>query len=168
MCKPRPAPLAWTSLAFAWMMAFAGVYAHAQGATHPREATLTQKAPLSIFPLDEQRLKEATPVVTVQILRVSNPDDVGFSVRVTLSGCARDAAQHEAPVGSLGVYPAGQTGSYALDLAPALKQVRAAGQSVGSTCLRLQLKPLRSSVDWSTLRVTLSSPQWTEPPMNAK
>ena len=168
MCKTKPAPLAWMFLDFSWAVAFAGVYAHAQGATHPREATLTQKVPLSIFPLDEQELKADKSVVTVQILRVSNPDEIGFSVRVTLSGCAGDAAQHEAPVGSLGVYPAGQTGSYALDLGPALKQIRPAGQPVGSTCLRLQLKPLRSSADWSKLRVTLSSPQWAEPPMNAK
>jgi hypothetical protein len=168
MCKPRPAPLAWMYLAFAWIIALAGVCAHAQDATHPPEATLTQKIPLSIFPLDEQRLKEGKSVVNVQILRISNPGDIGFSVRVTLSGCNGDAAQHEAPVGSLGVYPAGQTGSYALDIGPALKQIRAAGQTAGSTCLRLQLKPLRSSADWSKLRVTLSSPQWTEPPMNAK
>jgi hypothetical protein len=131
---------------------------------HSREVTLSRQAPNATFPLNEQRLKQGKTIVAFQLGKVYNPDRAEYSVQVILAGCGDAAGAREAPVGSLGVYPTGQEGGrYALDLGPALKQVLTQGQTLRTTCIKMQLKPMRASTDWKRLRVTVSSPQWSDP-----
>jgi len=128
------------------------------------EVTLTQQSPQAAFPLDQERVKKGMTTVSLQLIRIENPDRANFTVDVKLSECAAGAPTNEIPVGSLGTYPAGEAGGwYALDLGPALKQMNSAGQPLSHTCLKLLLKPLHASTDWRKLRVTVSSPQWRQP-----
>ncbi|HEX7286650.1 MAG TPA: hypothetical protein VF532_10750 [Candidatus Angelobacter sp.] len=131
---------------------------------HSREVTLSRQAPTASFPLDEQRMKQGKTIVALELKKVDNPSHAEYSIEVTLAGCNGAASSRQAPVGSLGVYPTGQEGGrYALDLGPALKQLLALGQTLRNTCLKMQLKPMRAATDWKRLRVTVSSPQWSDP-----
>jgi hypothetical protein len=134
-----------------------------------RAITLSRQSPQAAFPLDEQRVKQGRTTVLVQLIRADNPDHAEFTVDTKLSDCSAGAGKPQVPVGSLGTYPAGQTGGrYALDLGPALKQISAAGQPLSHTCLKLLLKPLHPSTDWKRLRVTVSAPQWKDSPENVQ
>lgn len=130
------------------------------------EVVLTQSTPQAVFPLDEQRVNHAQTTVVVRLLRQDNPDHTDFSVALVLAGCKSGEESRVVPVGSLGTYPSGQTeGSYAFDLGPALQQMRGFGIQLGEICLKLEVKPLRPSVNWKRLRVIVSSPQWKQPPL---
>jgi len=130
-----------------------------------RELTLSQSTPEAVFPLDDQRVKKGETTVLVRLVRADNPDHADFTVTAVLVDCRGGAESQSVAVGSLGVYPTGTTGgSYAMDLGPGLKQMGAARHEPGQICLKLQLKPLRPSVDWKKLRVTVMSPEWKEPP----
>jgi hypothetical protein len=131
----------------------------------PRELTLSQSTPEAVFPLDDQLVKKGETTVRVRLVRADNPHHADFTVAAMLVECRGGAESHSVAVGSLGVYPTGTTGgSYAMDLGPGLKQMGAAGHQPGQVCLKLQLKPLRASVDWKKLRVTVTSPEWKKPP----
>ena len=149
-----------------WVAAVLGAARDAGDGKPPREVVLTQGTPQAVFPLDEQRVNNGQTTVIVRLVRQENPDRADFSVSLMLAGCKGGEKSHVAPVGSLGTYPAGQTeGSYAFDIGPALQQMRGAGIQLGQVCLKLEVQPLRASVNWKRLRVTVSSPEWKQPPL---
>ena len=51
-----------------------------------------------------------------------------------------------------------------LILGPGLKQMCATGLQTRQICLKLELKPLRTPVEWKNLRVIVTRPEWKEPP----
>jgi hypothetical protein len=168
MYRTKPARLMMPPV-LGYLIVLAGVCAQTTAPSHPQEIILTQQSPQALFPLDEAWVKAGKTIVSVGMVEVHNPDSAGFSVAVSLSGCSANNGQPEIPAGSLGVYPAGEAGGwYALDLGPALKRIRTAGQSARATCLKLLLKPFRPTADWSKLRVTVSPPQWKDPPASTK
>lgn len=131
--------------------------------SHAGEVVLTQSAPHAVFSLDEQHVSKGQTTVVIRLVKQENPDHADFSVAVTLVGCHGGNETQTAPVGSLGIYPAGLTeGSYAFDIGPALKQMR--GMRLEHVCIKLELKPMRTSTDWRRLRVTVSRPEWKQPP----
>jgi hypothetical protein len=150
-----------------WITATVGAVQDARDRKAAREVVLTQGAPHAVFPLDEQRVIKRQTTVVVRLLRQENPDRAAFSVSFMLAGCHGGKETHVVPVGSLGTYPSGQTeGSYAFDIKPALQQMRSAGFPLDQICVKLELKPLRASVNWKRLRVTVTSPEWKQPPAN--
>lgn len=134
------------------------------GERRPREeVVLSQATSKAVFPLDEGRLSQGQTTLVIHLVREENPDRAESSVSVSLVDCKGQDSRVE-PVGALGKYPAGEVqGKYAFDIGPALKQIRAAGVS-GDVCMKLELKPLRAAAKWNRLRVTVSRPEWQQPP----
>ncbi len=150
---------------FVWIVTVLGAVGDVGDRKPPREVVLTQGTPQAVFPLDEQRVNQRQTTVVVRLVRQDNPDHADFSVSLILAGCKGGEESRVAPVGSLGTYPGGQTvGSYAFDIGPALQQMRGAGFQLGQVCMKLELKPLRASANWKRLRVTVTCPEWKQPP----
>jgi hypothetical protein len=150
---------------FVWVVSVLGAVGDAGDRKPPREVVLTQGTPQAVFPLDEQRVNKVQTTVVLRLVRQDNPDRADFSVSLVLAGCRGGEESRVEPVGSLGIYPAGQTeGLYAFDIGPALQQMRGAGFPMSQVCMKLELKPLRASVNWKRLRVTVTSPEWKQPP----
>jgi hypothetical protein len=151
--------------AFLWAAIMMGPVWGSAHAEQQSELTLSQSAPQAIFPLDEERVNKGETTVLVRLVRAENPDHIDFTVDVSLADCRAGAESSSTAIGSLGVYPAGQVGgSYALDLGPGLKRMLAHSYETGQICLKLQLKPLRTSANLKNLRVTLTRPEWKMPP----
>jgi hypothetical protein len=130
-----------------------------------QDLTLSQGTPQIVFPLNEQRVDRGQTTVIVRLVRADNPDRADFTVTVALVSCGSGLESRSVAVGSLGTYPTAEVGGfYALDLGPGLKQMRATGLQTRQICLKLELKPLRASVEWKNLRVTVTRPEWKEPP----
>jgi hypothetical protein len=130
-----------------------------------QDLTLSQGTPQAVFPLNGQRVDRGQTTVIVRLVRADNPDRADFTVTVALVDCSGGLESRSVVVGSLGTYPTAEVGgSYALDLGPGLKQMRATGLETRQICLKLELKPLRASVEWKNLRVIVTGPEWKEPP----
>jgi len=130
----------------------------------PRDVVLSQRASEVIFPLNQERIKKGETTVLVRLVRAENPEHVNFAVSVTLAEC-RGGTKGTAPVGAMGLYPSGRTeGSYAFDLGPALTSLHNMGAGRGEVCLKLVLKPMGAGADWKRLRVTITPPEWQQPP----
>jgi hypothetical protein len=151
--------------ALVWVAAAMGAARDAGEQKPPREVVLTQSTPQAVFSVDEQRVNQGQTTVVVRLVRQDNPDRADFSVSLMLTGCHGGEESKTVPIGALGTYPVAQNeGSYAFDIGPALKQMREAGFQLAQVCMKLELKPLRASVNWKRLRVTATGPEWQQPP----
>ncbi len=122
---------------------------------------LTAAQPLARIPIPAEVLREKRTSLALSIVKITNPRDAAFSIGVSLEPQSADKTKIKpAAIGSLGIYPAGQTGYHRLNASAALHDLQASGTDTNHLCLRVELRRVHPKEPLDGLEVTLSPPQW--------
>ncbi len=129
------------------------------------EFVLSAAQPVAHIPIPSAVWKEKRTSLQVNVVKIRNSLDTAFSIAVSLeprsvAGTKSKAKIAAVAIGVLGIYPAGQTGSYRLETSSALRRMQASGADTDHACLRLELRRIHPRESQDGLEVTLSAPQW--------
>ena len=124
---------------------------------------LTAAKPVVRIPIPIEVWREKRTSLAISIVAIKNPKDTALFIDVTLDSLTESEVKAKiapARIGVLGIYPAGQTGSYRLETSTALRQVQASRGDTNHLCLRMELRRVHSKEPLAGLEVTLSAPKW--------
>ncbi len=135
---------------------------------HAASATLTSDHPAESFAIPPETLRNAPPVVVIQVTKVANPGGTPFQIFVYLSYRSTPGQKQaeEIPIGNVGLFPANRPAGFLLRASSAFEQLKATASSTTDVCVFVELKPLHKTDRLTSVEVTVAPPQWKAEPGN--
>ncbi len=129
------------------------------------ELTLTETQPVGRIQLPGNVWAAAVPFLEIPIARISNSEEMGFSILVYLEWTRPTAGPDSAQkirIGNFTVYPPDRPGSFLLRASECFDKLRQMGANVKTDhlVLLLEMKRVHPNRPWSPIRVTVASVRW--------
>ena len=131
--------------------------------------TLTLDHPAGSFPLAEDIVAAAPPVLALQVIRVVNPSQTPVEFFVYIyrrpqrpTGTEKKGQSQKFLVGTFGLFPADRPAGFILRASGAFAQLSVArrGAQKSGARLMIEMKPLRKPRAPVQLEVTIALPHW--------
>ncbi|HMD98694.1 MAG TPA: hypothetical protein VKM93_15350 [Terriglobia bacterium] len=130
----------------------------------PPRVMLTNDRPSGYFPIDQQTLASAPPILVVRITSVVNPDRTPFQVFVYLSYQSR-AGQSEPErilIGNFGFYPPDHPSAFLLRASTAFRKLKTTSSRPTDVRLLLEMRRIHEAKPWTPVEVTVAPPEWRD------
>jgi hypothetical protein len=158
-----------------WLHLFLASYMcclHAMEAAAPGKAvesssdvTLTEIQPVARIPLPAAIRAAPAPILEIPLARISNPQEMSFSIFVSLewSRTAQGAARKEKILlGNFTVYPPDRPGNYILRASTTFEKLKALGADLvrDQIVVALEMKRTNPNQPWSPVQVEIGPLRW--------
>jgi hypothetical protein len=136
----------------------------------PTPVVLTNDRPTGSFPIGQETLASAPPILALTITKVVDPgqEAMGFFVYLSFRSSASSSGANNQPasqkilIGNFSLYPADRPGGFLLRASTAFNKLKAASSKPTDVRLVLEMKRLHETKPWPSVAVTVAPPEWRD------
>jgi len=129
------------------------------------DVTLTEIQPAARIQLPAAIRAAPAPILEIPLVRISNPQEMSFSIFVSLEWsrpAQRAAGKEKILLGNFTVYPPDRPGNYILRASTTFEKLKALGADLGrdQIVVALEMKRTNPNQPWSPVEVEIGPLRW--------